>query len=114
MQESILFMVFFLAKDGALILGHHRVHWTGGQGLLEVLIRQWQIALILIGYAQDGFACKVAPANLVSYLQRKSLILGTFCAKPLETQKIYRISLRLISCRRIGFPLSWMTKQKKI
>lgn len=62
-------MVFFLAKDGALIFGHHRVHWTGGQGLLEVLIRQWQIAIILIGYAQDGFACKVAPAkNVTDYI----------------------------------------------
>lgn len=53
MRESILFMVFFLSKDGAWILGHHRVHWTGGQGLHEVLIRQWQIALILIDYAHD-------------------------------------------------------------
>jgi len=88
MQEFILFMVFFLAKDGALILGHHRVHWTGGQDLLEVLIRQWQIALILIGYAQDGFACKVAPANLVSCLQRKSLILGTLHAKPIRKKNI--------------------------
>jgi hypothetical protein len=51
MRESILFMVFFLAKDGALILGI-----TGfiGQAAkaCKVLIRQWQIALTLIGYAQ--------------------------------------------------------------
>ena len=62
MQESILFMVFFLAKDGALILGHHRIHWTGGQGLHEVLFRQWQIPLILIDYAQDHTGVKALGA----------------------------------------------------